>query len=155
MICISSALGATRHNRDIVSIYLRCSAGKITWKYPKGAIRIVLRPTFVNQSGFRVCLKMNRSDPDSTTLAASSTHHHSTVQNDLKTHAKHFNGRIYLSAGKRLIPFDGAEMDRDHHVVRCFNSMRDQATIYVEAEGEFIFINIYPYIYYICIIYPQ
>lgn len=122
-----SAIGANRHNRDIGSIYLRCSAGKITWKYPKGAIRIVLRPTFSTDSGFRVCLKMIKSKDSAAQVQR-------LVQNSIMSNTRRQYGRIYLSAGKRFISFD-TNRNGNKQYVRCFNSMRDEATIYVEADG--------------------
>lgn len=110
-------------NREVVSIYLRCSAGKIVWNYPRGAIRILLRKPIHLQKNFRACLKIYPSKY--------STLPFETDDIDRSPTGKKM-ARIFLEAPKRLIPL----FDDDNDVaVKCFRSINEQVVLYVEAAG--------------------
>lgn len=156
-----SGLSTPRQYRDIVSIYLQCSAGKVIWKYPRGAIQILLRPAVSGvEKGFRVCLKIHHTDSSQSSHLANngetvdtndliSSNDHYAAANDDRRQAHHWRnrrqhhqqrqryGRIYFGATKRLIPL---YTNNDDQLVRCFNSVHEQATLYVEAEGVFTII---------------
>lgn len=155
-----SGLSTPRQYRDIVSIYLQCSAGKVIWKYPRGAIQILLRPAVSGvEKGFRVCLKIHNADGsqsshlanngetvDTNDLISSNQNDQYAAAADDRRQAHHWRnrrqhhqqpqryGRIYFGATKRLIPL---YTNNDDQLVRCFNSVHEQATLYVEAEGVF------------------
>lgn len=139
----SSGLSTTRENRDIVSVYLRCTAGKITWKYPRGAIRVILRPPISNDQNFRICLKIHpRSQPSSfppitsnSTKPLNQTEASSVADQDdviSQTANKNRVSRIYLEAQKKLILLFQKD---DKQLVKCFMSAaHKQVGLYVEAE---------------------
>lgn len=111
------------NNREVVSIYLRCSAGKIVWNYPRGAIRILLRKPIHLQKNFRACLKIYPT-----------THSSLPFETDDidPSRTKNKMARIFLEAPKRLIPL----FDDDKDVkVKCFRSINEQVVLYVEAAG--------------------
>lgn len=115
--------------------------------------------------GFRVCLKIHHTDSsqsihfsndvetnDANDLISNQQNDHNTPVNDeqrqhyhprnRRQHHQHRHryGRIYLGATKRLIPL---YTNNDDQLVRCFYSVRDQATLYVEAEGALLFTIIF------------
>lgn len=106
---------------------MRCTAGKIVWNYPRGAIRILLRKPLHLQDNFRACIKIY-PNPETTTAGG--------------------QARIYLEAPRRLIGLFGGKDDvananvaghphGDGEVlVKCFRSINEQVALYVEAEGE-------------------
>lgn len=129
----NSGLSTSRANREVISIYLRCTAGRIVWNFPRGAIRVLLRKPAHLQDNFRACLKIYPI-----TSAANV--------------AKKPRARIYLEAPHRLISLfggtaeaterwdigNGGQYPYDGEVlVKCFRSVNGQVALYVEAEGEF------------------
>lgn len=50
--------------RGVTPVYLRCRTGRITWLYPKGALRVILRLPG-NGRDFRACVKVreNKTKP--------------------------------------------------------------------------------------------
>lgn len=101
-----SGLEASHKSHEIKPIYLRCSQGTIKWKYPRGALRIVLRHG-TSGKDFHGCLRV----------------------------APEFSGaRIYLEGHRRLneiySPDDGKSRDR----LRCFDSHHGQIALYVQAD---------------------
>lgn len=101
-----SGLDYDEQERGVQPVYLRCAQGKVDWKYPRGALRVVLRRG-TSSKDFKGCLKAG----------------------------KHFYGaRIYLEGHRTLhllySPNDG------HHaqLPRCFTSRHGQVALYVEAE---------------------
>uniref|UniRef100_A0A8D9BUQ6 Meteorin-like protein n=1 Tax=Cacopsylla melanoneura TaxID=428564 RepID=A0A8D9BUQ6_9HEMI len=101
-----SGLETSHKSHEIKPVYLRCSQGTIKWKYPRGALRIVLRQG-TSGKDFHGCLRV----------------------------APQFSGaRIYLEGHRRLheiyAPDDGKARDR----LRCFDSHQGQIALYVQAD---------------------
>ncbi|XP_072745597.1 meteorin [Anoplolepis gracilipes] len=93
-------------------VYLRCARGTVFWRYPHGALRVVLSfpstrgniPVNISNLGFRTCVKI--SGP----------------------------ARVFLETGRKLrliySPSDGKH-ENSH---RCFRSREHVAALYMEAE---------------------
>lgn len=101
-----SGLETSHKSHEIKPVYLRCSQGTVKWKYPRGALRIVLRQGTSGRD-FHGCLRVS---PE-------------------------FSGaRIYLEGHRRLneiyAPDDGKTRER----LRCFDSHRGQIALYVQAD---------------------
>lgn len=132
-----SGLSNQHQDREIVSIDLRCSAGKIVWNYPRGAIRIILRSnirsSIYSEKNFRVCLKVHK------THTSHSLHQENDeVKNQTKANSDLIKSnqiaRIFLEAPKRLIAlYDDVN---DKQMVKCFRSIGGQVALYVEADSE-------------------
>lgn len=122
-------------DREIVSIDLRCSAGKIVWNYPRGAIRIILRSNIRSsntEKSFRACLKVHKTHT-SHSLRRDDTKNQTLANSDLIKSNQ--IARIFLEAPKRLIAlYDGAN---DKQMVKCFRSIGGQVALYVEADSEY------------------
>lgn len=136
---LRSGLSTARANREVISIYLRCTAGRIVWNYPRGAIRVLLRKPAHLQDNFRACLKI-----------------YPPGQQQQQQHKRptQSRARIYLEAPRRLIGLFGGSAWDDRHqleqqqqlsgghpydgevLVKCFRSINGQVALYVEAEGE-------------------
>lgn len=105
-----SGLSIPPSDKGVTPVYLRCSAGKIRWLYPRGALRILLR--LPNQErNFRACLKLRTTDKPGRPVA-----------------------RVYLEGPRSLIPL--YVDDSKNKPIRCFNSKNGQAAIYIEATDE-------------------
>lgn len=134
---IFSGLSNQHQDREIVSIDLRCSAGKIVWNYPRGAIRIILRSNIRSSNSdksFRACLKVHKTHT-SHLLQRDDTKNQTLANSDLR--GSNQIARIYLEAPKRLIAlYDDVN---DQQMVKCFRSIGGQVALYVEADSEYKF----------------
>ncbi|KAJ6628968.1 Meteorin-like protein, partial [Pseudolycoriella hygida] len=127
-------LSNQHQDREIVSIDLRCSAGKIVWNYPRGAIRIILRSNIRSpnsEKSFRACLKVHKTSTDQILQRENGDIKNQTrAKNDLIKSNQ--IARIYLEAPKRLIAlYDDVN---DKQMVKCFRSIGGQVALYVEAD---------------------
>lgn len=103
---VRSGLDYNEEERGVQPVYLRCSQGKVTWKYPRGGLRVVLRHGTQGKE-FKGCLRAGQ----------------------------HFRGvRIYLEGHRRLHLLHSPDDGRHPELPRCFASRRGQAALYVEAE---------------------
>ncbi|XP_071442301.1 meteorin-like protein [Hetaerina americana] len=91
-------------------VYLRCSQGAVSWAYPRGALRVLLRLAGGGVDGeFRGCVRLGRTWK---------------------------GARLFLEGPRSLHPLfppgveDGAAKGSG---VRCFQSRKGQAALYVEA----------------------
>ncbi|KAL1478572.1 hypothetical protein MTO96_034978 [Rhipicephalus appendiculatus] len=105
-------------SRSVVPVYLRCDQGRVTWKYPRGALRVLLRLGGTGNGGardFRACVKI---DANSTGAA------------------------VHLEGHRKLIPIHkGQSAPRvadgdDGEVRRCFTSYKGQVALFLEATPE-------------------
>lgn len=99
-------------------VYLRCARGTVLWRYPHGALRVVLSfpassmgNTPVNHSslGFRTCVKI--SGPV----------------------------RVFLEANRRLRQIYSPSDGKHKYSHRCFRSWEHVAALYIEAEDDYSF----------------
>lgn len=99
-------------SRSVVPVYLRCDQGRVTWRYPRGALRVVLRLGGTGSGApreFRACVKI----PGNSTGAA-----------------------VHLEGHRRLLPiFKGPTPDGDE-VHSCFTSYKGQAALFLEATTD-------------------
>jgi len=91
--------------KGVTPVYLRCSQGRVTWSYPGGALRVLLR---LGSSGreFRGCVKSS---------------------------AGWAGARVFLEGPRSLVRLLDQHDSRQR--VRCFQSRGGQAALYVEATG--------------------
>ncbi|CAH0765431.1 unnamed protein product [Bemisia tabaci] len=98
--------GKSGGGRGVTPVYLRCSEGAISWSYPRGALRVLLRLGSTGRD-FRGCIKV----------------------------APSFAGaRLFLEGARSLTPLFTPDDGADPRLVRCFHSSHAQAAIYVESE---------------------
>ncbi|KAG6445869.1 meteorin-like protein [Manduca sexta] len=113
--------------RGVTPVYLRCREGGVTWMYPRGALRLLFRPSLpADERDFTVCIRVIRR-PDPPDLF------HSVRHDD--TAAERFPARLFVEGARRLVPLY-APNDGDPRELRCFRSRRGRAALYVEAEPE-------------------
>ncbi|XP_017782590.1 PREDICTED: meteorin-like protein [Nicrophorus vespilloides] len=106
-----SGLSLSSTGRGVTPVYLRCTAGRISWLYPRGALRVLLRVPGQDRD-FRACIKM-----------------HPDIGNKVPA-------RLFLEGPRSLLPLYSSE-DGGNKIMRCFNSKNGQVAIYVEAtDGE-------------------
>lgn len=57
-VCFSGPSGSSG-DRGVTPVYLRCTQGRVTWKHPRGALRVLLRmPNAVSSTArFRACVR--------------------------------------------------------------------------------------------------
>lgn len=131
--------------RGVTPVYLRCKAGRLTWLYPRGALRLILRLHNSNKD-FKVCIK----------ILPQQQHHHEDTEIDLyaedevldfredssnfvsaayhrpKNSSARFPARLFLEGSRGLVPLYAAD-DGSDKVVRCFRSKGGRAAVFVEA----------------------
>lgn len=99
-------------------MYLRCARGTVLWRYPHGALRVVLSfpasstgNTLVNHSSLdlRACVKI--SGP----------------------------ARVFLEAGRKLRQIYSPSDGKHEYSHRCFRSRKHVAALYIEAEDDYSF----------------
>ncbi|XP_017798627.1 PREDICTED: meteorin-like protein [Habropoda laboriosa] len=100
-------MGSGGGGRGVRPVYLRCSRGTVFWRYPRGALRVVLSSssdgTF-RLSGFRTCTKV--SGPV----------------------------RVYLETRGKLRPVYSPRDGKHKATHRCFYAKKQPAALYIEAE---------------------
>ncbi|GLV35023.1 hypothetical protein CBL_09503 [Carabus blaptoides fortunei] len=102
----TGSASSTSTGRGVTPVYLRCSAGRVTWLYPRGALRVLLRLPSQDRE-FRACIKVH---PQKGRVPA----------------------RLFLEGPRSLLPVY-ADNDGGNKATRCFQSKHGQAAIYVEA----------------------
>ncbi|CAK1595980.1 unnamed protein product [Parnassius mnemosyne] len=114
--------------RGVTPVYLRCREGTVSWLYPRGALRLLLRPPLpADERDFNVCLRViRRPDPPE---FFHDLHFNYTEK------AERFPARIFVEGARKLIPLYAPD-DGDPRELRCFRSKRGRAALYVEAEPE-------------------
>ena len=121
----SSGLSPSSTGRGVTPVYLRCSAGKVTWLYPRGALRVLLRLPGQDRE-FRACIKVHsdgKKDP-----AARLFLEGPRSLLPLYSHSDGGNKAIRLVPPSTRIFLQITSLN-----YRCFNSKNGQAAIYVEA----------------------
>ncbi|XP_076309641.1 meteorin-like protein isoform X2 [Tachypleus tridentatus] len=97
--------GLTQGELGVQAVYLRCAQGRIEWKYPRGALRVVLRHGTSGRE-FRGCLRIS----------------------------KNLNGvQIYVEGHRKLHLIYSTSDGKHPELLRCFNSYHGQVALYVEA----------------------
>jgi len=110
--CNWTGSASTRKNlqRGVTPVYLRCSAGKVKWMYPRGALRVLLRLPGDNRD-FRACIKL-RPDKDNKDMVPA---------------------RLFLEGPRGLLPLYSNGDEGGMKSSRCFDSKNGHVAIYVEA----------------------
>lgn len=138
----------TTINRGVTPVYLRCTAGRVRWLYPRGALRVLLRLPTHQDREFRACIRLR---PDIEHHRKQQTKQQRLLGRRRRRHRDHNRqqhgeedtgdeervdpvpARLFLEGPRSLLPLyasgDGAATKRS----RCFNSKNGQAAIYVEA----------------------
>uniref|UniRef100_T1J800 NTR domain-containing protein n=1 Tax=Strigamia maritima TaxID=126957 RepID=T1J800_STRMM len=104
---VGSGLDHPNQERGVQPVYLRCSQGTVFWRWPRGALRIVLRMGSAGRD-FKGCLRANSSESARV--------------------------RVYLEGKQKLHLLFAATDGRPSQLPRCFNSHHGQVALYVEAD---------------------
>ncbi|KPJ08218.1 Meteorin-like protein [Papilio machaon] len=117
-----------RSERAVTPVYLRCRAGSVSWLYPRGALRLSLRPPLpAPDKDFNLCIRViRRPDPPE---------FFTDLQFNDTEPGERFPARIFLEGARKLVPMYAPD-DGDPREVRCVRSRRGRAALYVEAEPE-------------------
>lgn len=119
-------IGSGGGGRGVRPVYLRCSRGTVLWRYPHGALRVVLSPPVPSEFG-RAKDDTRRNDSNSIggniRLA------------DFRTCAK-VSGpiRVYLETHGKLRPVYSPRDGKHKAAHRCFRAKKQPAALYIEAE---------------------
>ncbi|UYV63122.1 METRNL [Cordylochernes scorpioides] len=92
--------------RGVTTVYLRCNRGAVTWRYPEGAVRVVLR---AGGPDFKACFRVQ----------------------EFRGVRVFLEGRRKLLP---VVPAAGGERRARVDRLRCFESHRGQLALYIEAE---------------------
>ncbi|XP_066588576.1 meteorin-like protein [Prorops nasuta] len=96
--------GSGGGGRGVRPVYLRCSRGTVLWRYPRGALRVVLLRSQEGPRGFRACVKA--SGPI----------------------------RVYLESKNSLRPIYSPRDGKHEALHRCFYTQSQMTALYVEAD---------------------
>lgn len=127
--------------RGVRPVYLRCSRGTVFWRYPRGALRIVLSPPVLTGTVSKVRPFDLLGRRDNNDVGNSTDDGNSNVSRVSGFRAcTKVSGpvRVYLEAQGKLrsvySPRDGKH-EASH---RCFIAKKQPAALYVEAEESFV-----------------
>ncbi|XP_076241699.1 meteorin [Calliopsis andreniformis] len=116
-------VGSGGGGRGVRPVYLRCSRGTVFWRYPRGALRIVLSPPVLTETISKV--ENGTNDGNLNVSRVSGFRACTKVSGPV---------RVYLEAHGKLrsvySPRDGKH-EASH---RCFIAKKQPAALYVEAE---------------------
>lgn len=155
--CCYSGLSSDDERR-VTPVYLRCREGSVSWLYPRGALRLLFRPSLpADEKDFRVCIRViRRPDPpdlfhtlrlnDTGKISCIYCHYKCNIFvsdftikaltfNSLSEAAERFPARLFVEGARKLVPLYAPD-DGDPRELRCFRSRRGRAALYVEAEPE-------------------
>ncbi|KAJ8683282.1 hypothetical protein QAD02_019074 [Eretmocerus hayati] len=96
--------GSGGSGKGVRPVYLRCSRGTVSWRYPRGALRVVLSGLEGGPRGFRGCIKA--SGP----------------------------ARVYLEGKDNLRLIYAPNDGKHEALHRCFRARGPIAALYVEAD---------------------
>ncbi|KAK6643083.1 hypothetical protein RUM43_004586 [Polyplax serrata] len=94
--------------RGVTPVYLRCTQGHVTWSYPRGALRVLLRLPNGDRD-FRGCIKVT---------------------------PEFAGARLFVEGRRSLSPLFSLDDGAHKQLIRCFQSKKGQAAIYVEASND-------------------
>lgn len=134
-------VGSGGGGRGVRPVYLRCSRGTVFWRYPRGALRIVLSPPVLTGTVSKVRPFDLLGRRDNNDVGNSTDDGNSNVSRVSGFRAcTKVSGpvRVYLEAQGKLrsvySPRDGKH-EASH---RCFIAKKQPAALYVEAEESFV-----------------
>lgn len=105
--------GSGGGGRGVRPVYLRCSRGTVSWRYPRGALRVVLSPP------------VGRADIGNSTRGS--------VQVRACTKVSGL-ARVYLEGNGKLRPVYSPTDGKHEASHRCFHAKKGLAAFYIEAE---------------------
>lgn len=130
-------IGSGGGGRGVRPVYLRCSRGTVLWRYPRGALRIVLSVAAAigssaigSRSGVKGVLLSSRNGASSETGAKGSSGS-SGFRVCVKASGP---ARIYLENNGTLRPVYSPRDGRNEASHRCFYTKKQRTALYVEAD---------------------
>ncbi|KAK6624099.1 hypothetical protein RUM44_010957 [Polyplax serrata] len=106
--CASGLSLSPSQGRGVTPVYLRCTQGHVTWSYPRGALRVLLRLPNGDRD-FRGCIKVT---------------------------PEFAGARLFVEGRRSLSPLFSLDDGAHKQLIRCFQSKKGQAAIYVEASND-------------------
>lgn len=133
-------IGSGGGGRGVRPVYLRCSRGTILWRYPRGALRIVLSPPVLAGFVSKVNYELNQEKDN--VYKKNDTH---SSGNDGSFRLSGFRTctkisgpiRVYLETRGKLRSIYSPRDGKDVASHRCFHAKKQPAALYIEAE-EFV-----------------
>lgn len=130
-------IGSGGGGRGVRPVYLRCSRGTILWRYPRGALRVVLSPPILNELISKIHYEFIRKKDDI------------IMKNDINPISNNsafqlfgfrtctkVSGpiRVYLETGGKLRSVYSPRDGKHKASHRCFHAKKQPAALYIEAE---------------------
>ncbi|KAI4494425.1 hypothetical protein M0802_008917 [Mischocyttarus mexicanus] len=122
--------------RGVRPVYLRCSRGTVLWRYPRGALRIVLSvAAAISSSAFG-----SRSGIGSGILANGNKVHEIGPKSNSRSSSYRVcvkasgPARIYLESSGTLRPVYSPRDGKNEESHRCFYTKKQRTALYVEAD---------------------
>ncbi|KAL7648450.1 UNVERIFIED_CONTAM: hypothetical protein RMT77_000356 [Armadillidium vulgare] len=105
-VCDFNGSGLDLEGKEIQPVYLSCSSGRVEWRHPRSALRIVLQYPGENRD-FRGCIK---------------------VSPEIE------GARLFLEGHRSLVPLYSKGDDQPKERIRCFTSYHGLVALYLEAD---------------------
>ncbi|XP_029041934.2 meteorin-like protein [Osmia bicornis bicornis] len=131
-------IGSGGGGRGVRPVYLRCSRGTVLWRYPRGALRVVLSPPvstgFISKVRYEFIGKKNKYDIRKNNV--------SSVDDDNAFRLSGFRTctkvsgsiRVYLETHGKLRQVYSPRDGKHKSTHRCFRAKKQPAALYIEAE---------------------
>ncbi|XP_003699826.2 meteorin [Megachile rotundata] len=134
-------IGSGGGGRGVRPVYLRCSRGTVFWRYPRGALRVVLSPPvstgFVSKVHYEFIGKRSKYE-----AKRNSSIDTNSISNDGVFRLSGFRTctkvsgpiRVYLETHGKLRPVYSPRDGKHEASHRCFRAKKQPAALYIEAE---------------------
>ncbi|CAK9834381.1 Meteorin-like protein [Anthophora retusa] len=137
-------IGSGGGGRGVRPVYLRCSRGTVFWRYPRGALRVVLSPPlltgFVSKVRYEFIGNRKKDNIDKKKKNKGNNDSKSSTDgtfrlSGFRTCTK-VSGpvRVYLETRGKLRPVYSPRDGKHKATHRCFYAKKQPAALYVEAE---------------------
>ncbi|XP_076756869.1 meteorin [Xylocopa sonorina] len=129
-------IGSGGGGRGVRPVYLRCSRGTVLWRYPRGALRVVLSPPVLTGFVSKVRYEfVGAKDTNKRNNSISNSIEDAFRLSGFRTCTK-VSGpvRVYLETHGKLRPVYSPRDGKHKAAHRCFHAKKQPAALYIEAE---------------------
>ncbi|XP_076175269.1 meteorin [Ptiloglossa arizonensis] len=124
-------IGSGGGDRGVRPVYLRCSRGTISWRYPRGALRIVLSPPILTGSVSKLHFEMIEKGGNNGNTSIGDIVRLSGFRTCTKVSGP---VRVYLETRGKLRSMYSPRDGKHEASHRCFRAKKQPAALYIEAE---------------------
>ncbi|XP_076627179.1 meteorin [Colletes latitarsis] len=124
-------IGSGGGGRGVRPVYLRCSRGTVSWRYPRGALRVVLSPPVLTGSVSKGHFELVEKRGNDGNVSTSDVYRLSGFRTCTKVSGP---VRVYLETRGKLRSVYSPRDGKHEATHRCFRAKKQPAALYIEAE---------------------